>query len=176
VGCLDVFVLAGGEAGIAGGEFPSAMVPGGYSASGRDNDAGKGISGVAAPIASAQRPSTLSCASLHRRPIHLNPLSTPHCRLLSRSERYASLPGASASCIDPQQMPLRPAPRSLTRALLQRRPFHSTRARRSGDSPYHYPEGPRSNLPFNPRGKYFRVKYFAVIGVCAPAHSGLRKR
>jgi cytochrome c oxidase subunit 7c len=57
----------------------------------------------------------------------------------------------------------------MARSLLQRRPFHSTRTRPSGDSPYHYPEGPRSNLPFNPRGKYFRVKYLTVIGASEPA-------
>jgi cytochrome c oxidase subunit 7c len=63
-------------------------------------------------------------------------------------------------------MPLRPVSRSLTRSLLQRRPFHSSRARLAGDSPFHYPEGPRSNLPFNPRGRFFRVKYLAVVGSC----------
>ena len=52
--------------------------------------------------------------------------------------------------------------------LTGRRAFHATRARLS--SPYHYPEGPRSNIPFNPKGKYFAFKYWGFLGAgfCAP--------
>lgn len=37
-------------------------------------------------------------------------------------------------------------------------------------SPYHYPEGPYSNLPFNPHKKYFAVGYWAFMatGFFAP--------
>lgn len=31
-------------------------------------------------------------------------------------------------------------------------------------SPYHYPEGPMSSLPFNPRKKGFAVKYWTWMG------------
>ncbi|KAF2740605.1 hypothetical protein EJ04DRAFT_558602 [Polyplosphaeria fusca] len=44
-------------------------------------------------------------------------------------------------------------------ATVARRGFQSTRAQFA--SPYHYPEGPRSNLPFNPLSKWFAVKYWS---------------
>ncbi|KAF1955447.1 hypothetical protein CC80DRAFT_516897 [Byssothecium circinans] len=44
-----------------------------------------------------------------------------------------------------------------------RRGFQSTRAQLS--SPYHYPEGPRSNLPFDPLKKGFAFKYWGFMGV-----------
>jgi len=47
-------------------------------------------------------------------------------------------------------------------SLTGRRGFHATRARLS--SPYHYPDGPRSNIPFNPRGKFFAFQYWAFLG------------
>ncbi|KZF25745.1 hypothetical protein L228DRAFT_244642 [Xylona heveae TC161] len=49
-----------------------------------------------------------------------------------------------------------------------RRGFHTTRAQMS--SPYHYPEGPRSNIPFNPLTKFFAVRYwtFMAVGFGAP--------
>lgn len=55
-----------------------------------------------------------------------------------------------------------------TTTLVTRRGFHATRARMS--SPYHYPEGPYTNIPFNPRGKWFGVKYWAFMatGFFAP--------
>ena len=55
-----------------------------------------------------------------------------------------------------------------TTTLVARRGFHATRARMS--SPYHYPEGPYSNIPFNPRKKGFGLKMFAFVatGFFAP--------
>lgn len=55
-----------------------------------------------------------------------------------------------------------------TTSLVSRRGFHATRARMS--SPYHYPEGPYSNIPFNPRSKWFGVGYwtFMATGFLAP--------
>lgn len=47
------------------------------------------------------------------------------------------------------------------RQLVARRAFSTTRARLS--SPYHYPEGPLSNLPFNPRTKGFGVWYWTFM-------------
>lgn len=48
------------------------------------------------------------------------------------------------------------------------RAFHATRARLS--SPYHYPDGPRSNLPFNTQTKFFWLRYttYVVVGFGAP--------
>ena len=47
-------------------------------------------------------------------------------------------------------------------SLISRRAFHATRARMS--SPYHYPEGPRNNIPFNPLTRFFAVRYWAFMG------------
>jgi cytochrome c oxidase subunit 7c len=44
-----------------------------------------------------------------------------------------------------------------------RRNFHATPARNGG---YHYPEGPRSNLPFDPLAKGFGIKFIAYAGMC----------
>ncbi|TVY30534.1 hypothetical protein LHYA1_G000628 [Lachnellula hyalina] len=57
---------------------------------------------------------------------------------------------------------------AMTSRVALRRGFHSTRSQMS--SPYHYPEGPRSNLPFNPLTKYFAVRYwtFMTVGFAAP--------
>ncbi|KAI2611234.1 uncharacterized protein GGS25DRAFT_481920 [Hypoxylon fragiforme] len=57
-------------------------------------------------------------------------------------------------------------------SLISSRAFHATRARLS--SPYHYPEGPRSNLPFNTKTRFFAFRYwaymatgfFAPFGIC----------
>jgi hypothetical protein len=46
--------------------------------------------------------------------------------------------------------------------LVARRGFQSTRAQLS--SPYHYPEGPRSNLPFDPLKRGFAFKYWGFMG------------
>ncbi len=48
-----------------------------------------------------------------------------------------------------------------TGTLVGRRGFHATRARLS--SPYHYPEGPYSNLPFNAKSKWFPLGYWAFM-------------
>ena len=42
-----------------------------------------------------------------------------------------------------------------------RRNMHASPARMGG---YHYPEGPRSNLPFNPLTKFFALRYIAFCG------------
>ncbi|KAF8418521.1 cytochrome c oxidase subunit VIIc [Tirmania nivea] len=43
-------------------------------------------------------------------------------------------------------------------ATVGRRGLHATPARLGG---YHYPEGPRSNLPFNPLTRFFYLRYIA---------------
>lgn len=48
-----------------------------------------------------------------------------------------------------------------SQAVAGRRAFHVTARRFS--SPYHYPEGPYSNLPFNPKGKFFGVGYWGTM-------------
>lgn len=59
------------------------------------------------------------------------------------------------------------ATRAATRAVA-RRGFHTTRAQQS--SPYHYPEGPYTNLPFNTKTRFFAVRYwsFMIVGFGAP--------
>jgi Cytochrome c oxidase subunit VIIc len=47
------------------------------------------------------------------------------------------------------------------RPLVNRRAFHATRARLA--SPYHYPEGPRSNIPFNPLTRFFWLRYWGSM-------------
>jgi cytochrome c oxidase subunit 7c len=49
---------------------------------------------------------------------------------------------------------------------LARRGFHSSRAQFS--SPFHYPEGPRNNLPFNTQTRFFALRYWGFMGTsCA---------
>jgi cytochrome c oxidase subunit 7c len=45
---------------------------------------------------------------------------------------------------------------------LSRRSFHSTRSQLA--SPFHYPEGPRSNLPFNTQTRFFAFRYWTFMG------------
>ena len=47
--------------------------------------------------------------------------------------------------------------------LIARRGFHSSRAQLG--SPYHYPEGPRSNIPFNPLTRFFAVRYWLFMSM-----------
>ncbi|KAH9898765.1 hypothetical protein F4778DRAFT_782872 [Xylariomycetidae sp. FL2044] len=53
-------------------------------------------------------------------------------------------------------------------SMVTRRAFHATRARLS--SPYHYPEGPYSNLPFNTKTRFFAVRYwlYCITGFFTP--------
>ncbi|EEQ28312.1 cytochrome c oxidase subunit 8p [Microsporum canis CBS 113480] len=46
-------------------------------------------------------------------------------------------------------------------SIIGRRGFHSTRSQLG--SGFHYPEGPRSNIPFNPLTKFFFVRYWAFM-------------
>ena len=52
----------------------------------------------------------------------------------------------------------RAASQRVMAALVSRRGFHATRARLS--SPYHYPDGPYTNLPFNPKTRFFALRFF----------------
>lgn len=61
--------------------------------------------------------------------------------------------------------------RATVRATTQvagRRTFHATRIQRS--SPYHYPEGPYSNIPFDPKKKTFPLLFwgYCTLGFSAP--------
>lgn len=51
-----------------------------------------------------------------------------------------------------------------------RRGFQTTRAQLA--SPYHYPEGPRSNLPFDPLKRGFAFKYWGFMGELVPGCNG----
>ncbi|KAI5927894.1 cytochrome-c oxidase chain VIIc [Camillea tinctor] len=68
--------------------------------------------------------------------------------------------------MSPSAAVLRASPRMTS--LITRRAFHATRARLS--SPYHYPEGPYSNLPFNPKTRWFGLRFFlyGFVGFFAP--------
>jgi hypothetical protein len=56
----------------------------------------------------------------------------------------------------------------LANSIVARRAFSTTRAQLA--SPYHYAEGPRSNIPFNPKTKYFFFRYWAFVGtLCRPS-------
>jgi len=55
----------------------------------------------------------------------------------------------------------RPAQR-LAAMAAARRPF--SRSARQLGSPYHYPEGPRSNIPFNPLTRFFWLRYWGFMG------------
>ncbi|KAK2763975.1 hypothetical protein FQN54_009594 [Arachnomyces sp. PD_36] len=48
-------------------------------------------------------------------------------------------------------------------SFIARRGFSSTRAQLG--SPFHYPEGPRTSIPFNPLTKYFFWRYWGFMGV-----------
>ncbi|KAK6600696.1 cytochrome-c oxidase chain VIIc [Botrytis cinerea] len=69
---------------------------------------------------------------------------------------------------------------SSSTSMVARRGFHSTRAQMG--SPYHYPEGPRSNIPFNPNTRFFALRYWdswlldSVSWDSSPAegHGGLK--
>ena len=47
--------------------------------------------------------------------------------------------------------------------MIVSRGFRTSAARLS--SPYHYPEGPLSGIPFNPRTKYFAIRYWGTMGM-----------
>lgn len=49
----------------------------------------------------------------------------------------------------------------LASRAVARRGFHTTRAQLS--SPYHYPEGPLTNVPFNARSKWFAFGYWGFM-------------
>lgn len=51
-------------------------------------------------------------------------------------------------------------------AMIARRGFSSSRMQMS--SPYHYPEGPRSNIPFNPLTRFFYLRFIGFCGTSGP--------
>ncbi|KAL2883869.1 cytochrome-c oxidase chain VIIc [Colletotrichum salicis] len=55
-----------------------------------------------------------------------------------------------------------------TPSMVARRGFQTTRSQMS--SPYHYPEGPYTNIPFNPKSKFFGVGFwtYSFVGFFAP--------
>ncbi|KAL2755285.1 hypothetical protein ACRALDRAFT_2041688 [Sodiomyces alcalophilus JCM 7366] len=48
-------------------------------------------------------------------------------------------------------------------SAIARRGFQTTRAQMS--SPFHYPEGPLTNIPFNPKTKWFAFRYWGFMAV-----------
>jgi cytochrome c oxidase subunit 7c len=47
-------------------------------------------------------------------------------------------------------------------SMVLRRSFSASSVRAGG---YHYPEGPRSNLPFNPLTRFFALRYIAFCSM-----------
>lgn len=100
-------------------------------------------------------------------------ISTPQRQGTSTSEpltssQLLSQPSRTELTLySPLQMLSRAATRTTT-SLVTKRGFQTTRARMS--SPYHYPEGAYSNIPFNPRSKWFGLGYwtFMATGFFAP--------
>jgi cytochrome c oxidase subunit 7c len=83
-------------------------------------------------------------------PLHQHRQSTPHITPI-------------AFAADSSKMLARATFRAASApTLVARRGFQSTRAQMA--SPYHYPEGPRSNLPFDPLKKGFAFKYWGFMG------------
>jgi hypothetical protein len=48
--------------------------------------------------------------------------------------------------------------------FIARRGFTSTTRRMDDFSPYHYPEGPYTSLPFNPKTRFFWLRYWLFMG------------
>lgn len=104
-------------------------------------------------------PPILSVSYLPSKPLPSN--IEPLQQLLTRSQRYNRVERRRCHDADPPKMIARTAAARLP-TTLGRRGFHSTRAQLS--SPYHYPEGPRSNIPFNPLTRFFAFRYWAFMG------------
>lgn len=69
---------------------------------------------------------------------------------------------ASRKLISSFKMYASSAVRARLATVAARRGFSTTRAQLG--SPYHYAEGPRSNIPFNPLTKHFFWRYWAFMG------------
>jgi cytochrome c oxidase subunit 7c len=82
---------------------------------------------------------------------------------LHHQQRTPAAPIAPAAAADTFKMLARTTFRAASApTLVARRGFQSTRAQMA--SPYHYPEGPRSNLPFDPLKKGFAFKFWGFMG------------
>lgn len=57
----------------------------------------------------------------------------------------------------------RSAASTTTTGLVARRGFQTTRAQLS--SPYHYAEGPYTNVPFNTKTRFFKLRYWSFMAV-----------
>ncbi|KAK1659616.1 cytochrome-c oxidase chain VIIc [Colletotrichum godetiae] len=84
-------------------------------------------------------------------------LSIPPLRLAIASYNTAKMFARAAARAVPK-----------TPSMVARRGFQTTRSQMS--SPYHYPEGPYTNIPFNPKSKFFGVGFwtYSFVGFFAP--------
>lgn len=123
--------------------------------------------GSAFPQAPASQSSPPTTSPLHVADVH------NYGRSPSSSSSLSSLLLLVEAPIDPQ-FGFQMAPQSFLRAsprmasMVSRRLFHATRTRMS--SPFHYPEGPYSNLPFNTKTRFFAVRYwlYCITGFFTP--------
>ena len=88
-------------------------------------------------------------------------LLTVHQRDSQRT-RYDAMSSVSSHVLTAQMLPRTALRASKAPSMIASRGFRTSAARLS--SPYHYPEGPRSNLPFNPLTKYFALRYWGTMG------------
>ncbi|EWC45732.1 hypothetical protein DRE_05069 [Drechslerella stenobrocha 248] len=65
--------------------------------------------------------------------------------------------------IDRETMRSQIANRITGLSSMTRRNFSTSASRMS--SPYHYPTGPRSNIPFNPLSRFFALRFIAFCSI-----------
>lgn len=102
-------------------------------------------------------------------PLHHAPLPKKHIQSTSApfpASQTPNWPSPKAHRVSVQMLS-RAAVRATTR-VAGRRGFHATRSQMS--SPYHYPEGPYTNIPFDPKKKTFPLLFwgFCAAGFSAP--------
>ena len=100
-------------------------------------------------------------------PVHRRSSSIPKSPQLDKLNEVRSETTTSSQPHDRSRTASKMLPQTAARARIAssavvRRAFHTSRPQLS--SPYHYPEGPRSNLPFNPLTKWFAIRYWGFMG------------
>ena len=117
-------------------------------------------------------PSIPGCGALsltrRRRSTSSPELELPHCIKYhqdSKQTRYESNRSMNLYMLTTQMLSRTAILASKAPSMIASRGFRTSAARLS--SPYHYPEGPRSNIPFNPLTKYFAVRYWGTMGTAS---------
>lgn len=95
--------------------------------------------------------------------IQLDLLPINHQYHKHTTDRVIHIPVLVVSSLTPQMLAQTALRSRVASSQLARRGFHSTRAQFA--SPFHYPEGPRSNIPFNPHTRFFALRYWGFCGM-----------